>query len=88
MLRQCLPVGHTEGDQARPGWGRHAEQLRPGAAGSLGSGAVQAGAWTEAGSSGGATGWAARAAQEQEILSRMFRVTLLASFILREVLNQ
>lgn len=49
---------------------------------------MQAGAWTEAGSSGGATGWAARAAQEQEILSRMFRVTLLASFILREVLNQ
>lgn len=37
---------------------------------------------------GGATGWAARAAQEQETLSQVFRVTILASFILREVLNQ
>lgn len=49
---------------------------------------MQAGAWTEAGSSGGTTGWAARAAQEQETLSQMSRVTLLASYILREVLNQ
>jgi len=76
-------VPHTARDVSTP-----TEQLRPDAARSLGSGAVRAGVWTEAGPSGGATGWAARAAQEQETLSQVFRVTILASFILREVLNQ